>query len=160
MWSVWLVFCDCGFHSVYCLKGKDKRLMEASWWKGLTLGETGSCSGGWGHAQEKVKLLSFVRLFAAPWTVAHQAPPPMEFSRQEYWSGLPFPSPGDLPDPGIEPWSPSLQADTYHLSHQGSLATNSSILAWTISRTEELAGYTAWDHKGLGMTEWLTLVIY
>ena len=41
--------------------------------------------------------------FSAPWTVAHQAPLSMEFSRQEYWSGLPFPSPGDLPDPGIKP---------------------------------------------------------
>ena len=59
----------------------------------------------------KVKLLSHVRLFAAPWTVAHQAPPSMEFSRQEYWSALPFPSPGDLPVPGIEPRSPALQAD-------------------------------------------------
>ena len=47
-----------------------------------------------------------------PWTVAHQAPPSMGFSRQEFWSGLPFPSPGDLPDPGIEPRSPALQADT------------------------------------------------
>ena len=46
-----------------------------------------------------------------PWTIAHQAPPSMGFSRQEYWSGLPFPSPGDLPDPGIEPRSPTLQAD-------------------------------------------------
>ena len=44
-------------------------------------------------------------------TVAYQAPPSMGFSRQEYWSGLPFPSPGDLPDPGIEPRSPALQAD-------------------------------------------------
>ena len=60
----------------------------------------------------KVKSLSRVRLFVTPWTVAHQAPPSMEFSRQEYWSGLPFPSPGDLPDPGIEPRSPALQADT------------------------------------------------
>ena len=50
----------------------------------------------------KVKLLCRVLLFATPWTVAHQAPPSMEFSRQEYWSGLPFPSPGDLPDPGFE----------------------------------------------------------
>ena len=57
-----------------------------------------------------VKSLSRVRLFATPWTVAHQAPPSMGFSRQEYWSGLPFPSPGDLPDPGIEPRSPALQA--------------------------------------------------
>ena len=47
-----------------------------------------------------------------PWTVAHQAPLSMEFSRQEYWSGLPFPPPGDLPDPGIEPRSPALQADS------------------------------------------------
>ena len=46
-----------------------------------------------------------------PWTVAYQAPPPMRFSRQEYWSGLPFPSPGDLPDPGIEPGSSTFQAD-------------------------------------------------
>ena len=56
----------------------------------------------------KVKLLSSVRLFATPWTVAYQAPPSMGFSRQEFWSGLPFPSPGDLPDPGIEPRSPTL----------------------------------------------------
>ena len=58
-----------------------------------------------------MKVLSLVRLFATPWTVAYQAPPSMGFSRQEYWSGLPFPSPGDLPDSGIEPGSPALQAD-------------------------------------------------
>ena len=58
-----------------------------------------------------MKLLSHVRLFATPWTVAYQAPQFMEFSRQEYWSGLPFPSPGDLPNPGMEPGSPTLQAD-------------------------------------------------
>ena len=57
----------------------------------------------------KVKSLSHVPgLFATPWTVPHRAPPSMGFSRQEYWSGLPFPSPGDLPDPGIEPRSPTL----------------------------------------------------
>ena len=50
MWSVWLVFCDCGFQSVCPLMEKDKRLMEASWWE-TTEGETGSCSDGWGHAQ-------------------------------------------------------------------------------------------------------------
>ena len=60
----------------------------------------------------KVKLLSRIQLFAIPWTVAYQAPSPMEFSRQEYWSGLPFPSPGDLPYPGIEPGSPALQTDS------------------------------------------------
>ena len=60
---------------------------------------------------EWVKLLSRVWLFVTSWTVAHQASQSMEFSRQEYWSGLPFPSPGDLPDPGIKPGSPALQAD-------------------------------------------------
>ena len=58
-----------------------------------------------------VKSLSRIQLFATSWTVAHQAPPSMEFSRQEYWSGLPFPSPGYLPDPGIKPGSSVLQAD-------------------------------------------------
>ena len=56
----------------------------------------------------RVKSLTHVELFATPWTVAYQAPLSMEFSRQEYWSGLPYPSPGHLPDPGIEPRSPSL----------------------------------------------------
>ena len=60
--------------------------------------------------RKKVKLLSRVQLFATPWTVAYQAPPSVGFSRQEYWSGVPFPSPGDLPDPGIEHGSPSLPA--------------------------------------------------
>ena len=59
----------------------------------------------------KVKSLSRVRLFATLWTVALQALLSMGFSRQEHWSGLPFPSPGDLPNPGIEPGSPALQAD-------------------------------------------------
>ena len=59
----------------------------------------------------KVKSVSHVRLFATPWTVAYQAPLSMGFYRQECWSGLPFPSPGDLPNPGIEPGSPALQAD-------------------------------------------------
>ena len=59
----------------------------------------------------KVKSLSRVGLFVTLWTVAYQAPPSMGFSRQECWSGLPFASPGDLPDPGIKPGSPALQAD-------------------------------------------------
>ena len=59
----------------------------------------------------KVKSLSRVQLFATPWTVAHQAPPSMRFSSQEYWNGLPLPSPGDLPDPGIDPGSLALQTD-------------------------------------------------
>ena len=59
-----------------------------------------------------VLVIQLFQLFSTPWTIAHQAPPSMGFSRQEYWSGLPFPSPGDLPEPGIEPRSPALQADT------------------------------------------------
>ena len=55
---------------------------------------------------------SVLPLFVTPWTVAHQAPLPMGFSRQEYWSGSPFPSLGDLPGPGIEPGSPALQVDS------------------------------------------------
>ena len=55
---------------------------------------------------ELVKSLSHVRFFETPWTVAYQAPPFMEFSRQKHWSGLPFPFPGDLPDPEIKPVSP------------------------------------------------------
>ena len=74
------------------------------------------------HAIQSVKSLSCVRLFATPWTVAYQTPPSMGFSRQEYWRESPFPSPGDLPDPGIEPRSPALQTDALPgLSHQRSL---------------------------------------
>ena len=69
----------------------------------------------------KVKSLSGVQLFATPWTVAYQALLSMGFSRQEYWSGLPFPSPGDLPDPGIKPRSPALQADALPSEPPGSM---------------------------------------
>ena len=72
----------------------------------------------------EVKSFSRVWLFATPWTVAYQASLSVGFSRQEYWSGLPFPYPGDLPDPGIEPRSPSLQADVLHSEPPGKL------LAW------------------------------
>ena len=79
----WLVFCDCGFHSLFPLMDKDKRLVEASWWDRLTVEK-------W---KWKVKSLSRVWLLATPWTAAHQAPLSMGFSRQEYWSGLSLPSP-------------------------------------------------------------------
>ena len=59
----------------------------------------------------KVKSLSRIQLFVTPWTIAHQAPPSMGFSRQEYWSELPVPFPGDLSDPGIEPRSLALRAE-------------------------------------------------
>ena len=74
------------------------------------------------RARVCAKLLH-IQLFATPWTVAHQSPLSMGFSRQEYWSGLPFPAPGNLPNPGIEPASvasPALQADSLPLSHWGS----------------------------------------
>ena len=61
--------------------------------------------------ESESEVAQLIRLFTSPWTVTHQASPSMEFSRQEYWSGLPFPSPGDLPNPGIEAGSPALQAD-------------------------------------------------
>ena len=140
MWSVWLFLCDCGCHSVYALMGKDKRLVEASWWEGLAVAESGSCSKGQGVLavakslqscltlcdpidgsptgspipgilqartlewvaisfsnawkwKVKVKSLSRIRLLATPWTAAYQAPPATGFSRQEYWSGVPLPSP-------------------------------------------------------------------
>ena len=68
----------------------------------------------------KVKSLSHVRLLATPWTVICQAPLPMGFSRQEYQSGFPFPSAGDLADPGIEPGLPHCRQKLYCLRHQAS----------------------------------------
>ena len=67
----------------------------------------------------EVKSLSRIQLFAAPWTVDYSpiAPPSMRFSRQGYWSGLTFPTPGDLPNPGIEPRSPALQTDALPSEH-------------------------------------------
>ena len=66
---------------------------------------------------EPVKLLRHVQLFVIPWTVAYQAPPSMGFSRQGYWNELPFPSPGDLPDPGIKPGSPDRKSTRLNSSH-------------------------------------------
>ena len=67
------------------------------------------------------KSLSHVWLFVMPWTVAYQTPQSMEFSRQEYWSGLSFSPPWDLPDPGIKPRSPALQADALPFEPPGKL---------------------------------------
>ena len=80
---------------------------------------------------------SLVQLFVTPWTVAHKAPLSMGFSRQEYWSGLPFSSLSDLPDPGIEPVSPALQADSLLLSHQRSL--DSQYIDFLFSRFENIS---------------------
>ena len=67
------------------------------------------------------------------WTVACQAPPSVGFSRQEYWSGLPFPSPGDFPDPWIEPASPAVQADSLPLSHPTALAREDHVTQWCLT---------------------------
>ena len=113
----------------------------------------------------KLSHFSRAQLFVTPWTVAHQSPLSMGFSRQEYWSELPFPSPGALPDPGVEPRSPALQADSLLVEPLKSMyravknptamqetqvpsldqedplekgmVTHSSTLAWRIPWTEE-----------------------
>ena len=82
------------------------------------------------HLRHKWKVLSCVRLFATLWTVAHQARLSMGFSRQEYWSGLPFPSPGELPNPGIESGSPTLQADGLTSEPPGKLSNCHLLSPW------------------------------
>ena len=84
----------------------------------------------------KWKSLSRVRLFGTLCTIAHQAPPSMGFSRQEYWSELPFPSPGDLPELGIKPGSPSLQADSLPSEPPGKPQGQSRMLVWWNRETE------------------------
>ena len=77
-----------------------------------------------------------VRLFATPRAVDRQASLSMGFSRQEYWSGLPFPSPEDVSDPGIEPWSPALQADSLPFELQGNpeqVLTWIATVAWSLT---------------------------
>ena len=84
----------------------------------------------------ELKSLSCVQLFATPWIVAYYAPPSMGFSRQEYWSGLPFPSLGDFPNAGIEPTppaSPALQADSLPLSHPTALAREDHVTQWCLT---------------------------
>ena len=112
----------------------------------------------------KVKSLSRVQLFLTPWTVAYQAPLSMGFSRQEYWSGLPLPSPGDLSDSGIEPRSlvaqtvkclPTMQETRFQFlgredALEKEMATHSSILAWRISWTEEPGGLQSTGSKRVG----------
>ena len=95
----------------------------------------------------KVKLLSRVQLFATLWTIAHQAPLSMGFSRQEDWSGLAFPSQGHLPDPGIEPRSPALQADALISEPPGKPA--SSFLPFqTLATENSLRAYVSGPSQG------------
>ena len=92
-----------------------------------------------------VQSLSLVWLFATPWTIAHQAPLSMGFSRQEYWSGLPCPSPGDLPDPGINPSSPALAGGFFTAEPPGNpiyFSATSMIL-----KSSKLQACSSWDRK-------------
>ena len=116
--------------------------------------------------------LSCVQLFTTPWIVARQPPLSLGFSRQEYWSGLWFPSPGDLPNAGTEPTSPELQADSLPLNHQGmqetrvrplgwedplekKIAINSNILAWRIPQTEKPGRLQSIGSQRIGH-DWVT----
>ena len=78
--------------------------------------------------QGSPNLLSCVRLFVIPWTAVYQASPSIKYSRQQYWSGLPFLSPGDLPNPGIKPRSPALQADCLPAEPQGTPTVYQSLI--------------------------------
>ena len=112
-------------------------------------------------AWNEVKSLSRVQLFATPWGVARQAPLSMGFSRQEYWSGLPCPPPGELPDPGIKPRSPALQADSLPSEPPGKLEEHNnyqqvSALPWFLLRQQQfyppllLHHWFTWQHSEKG----------
>ena len=99
-----------------------------------------------------------VQFFVTPWTVAHQAPLSLGFSRQEYWSGLPCPLPGDLPDPGVKPRSPTLQADSSTFEPPGklhliciSVKCNGSSLLKTMMRT---ALHTIFQGSAHSLEQW------
>ena len=85
-----------------------------------------------------------VQLFVTPWTIAHQAPLSLEFSRQEYLSMLPFSSPGDLPDPGVEPGSPAFQADSLPSELPGKVMFNSIATPWTVAFQAPLSRQEYW----------------
>ena len=88
-----------------------------------------------------------------PWTVARQTPLSMGFSRQEYWSGLPFPSPEDLPDPGIEPDTPALQANSYQLSSEGNPLSVRSLKKQESSRKTSTSALMSMPKS---LTMWIT----
>ena len=112
---------------------------------------------GWISLQSKVKVksLSCVRLFATLWTITYQAPPSMGFSRQEYWSGLPFPSPGDLPDPGIEPRSPALQANALTSEPPGKPKGLSRVFSSTTVQKHQFFGTQLSSQSNSHIHTWL-----
>ena len=83
-----------------------------------------------------------------PWTVAYQAPTSMGLSRQEYWSGLPFPSPGDLPNPGIKPGSPAFQADA--CKTKGQHDNSVLILNYSSGYKDKIYSFAQYNTHGLG----------
>ena len=115
-----------------------------------------------------MKSLSRVQLFATPWTVGYQNPPSMVFSRKEYWNGLLFSPPGNLPNPGIEPRSPTLQADTLPSEPPGKPCVDHSKL-WKILKDMGIldhltcllrnlyAGQEATVRTGHGTTDWFQI---
>ena len=111
-----------------------------------------------------VQSLSRVRLFATRWTVAFQVSPSMGFSRQEYWSGLPFSSPGDLPDPGIEPGFPALEADALTSEPSGTHSKNKWLYAHGCEKGEALLPLVSclqpqlffWWQSAFSKTNWVS----
>ena len=104
-----------------------------------------------------MKSLSRVRLFVTPGTAAHQAPPSMGFSRQEYWSGLPFPSPGALPDPGIEPRSPALQADALTSEPPGKTEPSANMRMYSLVKSYSIIGSNETNSPRSGVNKQNTL---
>ena len=110
-----------------------KNLIKSRQQNGCLRGLTNSCEK---KRKVKMKSLSHVRLFATPWMVACQALWSMGFSRQEYWPGLPFPSPGYLPNPGIKPGSPALQTETLLSGPRKAKEKRKDISMW-VQRSKE-----------------------
>ena len=106
-----LSYCSCPIGTPWGVKGWERKVF---WPQIAELHIKGMISMSWDSCVfpfmkwSEVRSLSRVWLFVTPWTIAYQAAPSTRFSRQEYWSGLPFPSPEDLPNSGIEPGSPAL----------------------------------------------------
>ena len=97
-----------------------------------------------------VSVLSRVQLFVTPRTVAHQAPLSMGLSRQECWSGLPFTPPEDVPDPGIKPTSPALQADSLLLSHRGRSLESIYPLPWNRAKKWKIRQSSGSNYQFMG----------
>ena len=104
------------------------------------------------------KLLSRVQFFEAPWTLAHQTPLPVEFSRQEYWSGLPFPSPGDLPYSGNPTWVSCMTGRLFTI--WATREAHIHLISGEFHGERSLMGYSPWGLKELGTTEQLTLSLF